>query len=396
MRYSGLRAGILAALAVVVTIHGQTPSTGRVMGTVTDEGDVVLPGVKVELATSDGHQQTVTNSSGRYTFEGVRAGTDHRLTITLPGFNTEKRDRISVTPGETATIDVTLRIGCLATAHFVQAPILDELLTSDVALYLRVTEDGVEREVRQKGGCQIAKEANAVILDVVHASRPEWRPNAPIQLYSVNRRLRAGEEYLVFMNYNESLRRFLFDMRMFTPVKNGRVEWHNDGLLGLRDGIPIRTALQRLRDTRTRYTRYRQYGSLEPTTSIEELRYKTGWVAIGTMALKRDVWVDEWKDEPPFEFVAGSSAARPLPRRNDRIRLKKDSEAAILDFGWQGEALRHVSPTTRPRGTHVSDWTGARVAAGTAYTVADVTFEPIEESDRRIVWFKLVATAASN
>jgi hypothetical protein len=41
---------------------------------------------------------------------------------------------------------------------------------------------------------------------------------------------------------------------------------------------------------------------------------------------------------------------------------------------------------------HFSDWTGARLAAGVVHAVTDVKFEPIEESDRRMVWFKLVAT----
>lgn len=71
--------------------------------------------------------------------------------------------------------------------------------------------------------------------------------------------------------------------------------------------------------------------------------------------------------------------------------LMNEGHAQILDFGWRGEALRHVSPTTRPHERNVSDLTGARVTAGAVYTVADIQFERIEHADEHIVWVKLVA-----
>lgn len=256
MNHTTLRIVVVALVACVVTIHGQAPSAGRVTGTVRLEDSTVVAGVTVELIPTGGstYRTAVTDVNGRYVFEDVRNGTTHWLMFTLPGFQTEKREGIAVRPGETATIDVTLKVSCLVLVDFVHEPILYSFLASDVVLYLRITEGAAEQKTRDQRYCD-GKRAPAVILDVVHASRPEWRPNTVIQLDSVNVQLRPGDEYLVFMDYSESLQRFLFDGRMFTPVRNGRVEWGNDGLFGVRDGMPIQTALQQLRETYQRNKR---------------------------------------------------------------------------------------------------------------------------------------------
>jgi hypothetical protein len=168
-------------------------------------------------------------------------------------------------------------------------------------------------------------------------------------------------------------------------VRNSQVEWYDDLDLGFRDGATIGTALQQLRDIYQRYSRYRQYDSTEPTRSLKELRYKTAWVPLGSITLRGN----EWKEDQPFEFVDEPSADRFLPLRNDRIRVAKESHARILDFGWRGEELRDVSPTTRGHERNVSDLTGARVSPETIYTVADIQFEQLDEE--RIVWVRLVS-----
>jgi hypothetical protein len=387
MRLHRVRIAVLASILCIAAVHAQFPSTTRISGAVVDAGSAVLPGVKVEISGGTDSRVAVTDEQGRYAFDSVRSGTPYALTFTLPGFRTEYRERVTAAAGQTAAIDIVMRIGCLAIVDFVAADPLDELLMSDAVVSFRISENGRDREIRTGETCYTGNEAPAIITNVVHASRPDWRPGATIELHAVNHKLRAGEEYLAFMNFDDSLKRFVFDSVRFISVANGLVEWYSVEELGFRDGAPVRTAVQRLRDIYTRYTRYRRYDSQEPTTSIERLRHKTGWVAIGAMALTSDIW----KEDRPFELVDDPSGSRALPRRNERIRLKTETQAHILDFGWRGEALRDVSPTTRPRGGHISDLTGARVAAGVPYVVTEVQFEPIEEADARIVWFKLVA-----
>ena len=174
----------------------------------------------------------------------------------------------------------------------------------------------------------------------------------------------------------------------------GRVRSSVSDAFGFTHGSPLDLAFARLRDTYERYTRYRTYDDLTSTAPLETLQHKTRWFAMGTVLLDREVWTDgrDGSTARPFDLVGDRWSSRVLPRPLDRIRLKVGGPIVILDFGAHGEALRHVSPTTRPRDGHVSDLTGTRVDAGGIYTVANVDFEPIEEAGQRIVWVQLVAT----
>jgi hypothetical protein len=384
MRPSRLHLALAVMLLTAATIHAQTASTGRIVGTIVGTTSDVLPGVIVEILANGESQTTVTDEKGRYAFEKMGSGT-YVLTASLPGFRNQQREGIAVAPDTTVTVDLTLKLACAEVSDFIVDTSLNQLLASDLVAHVRVTEHGLDRTIEFTDSCYTGNEASATIVDVVHASRARWRRGASIPLQAVNRTLHTGQEYLAFMDFDESQQRFVLDSIRFAPVTNGQVEWNADLDLGFRDGATIGTALERLRETYQRYSRYRQYDSTEPTRSLKELRYKTAWVPLGSMTLRGN----EWKDERPFEFVDERSDDRPLPRRGDRIRVTKESHAQILDFGARAEELRDVSPTTRGHERNVSDLTGARVSPGIVYTVADIQYEQLE--DERIVWVRLVA-----
>lgn len=386
MRSSRLHLAVAVMLLTAATIHGQTASTGRIVGTIVDTTSSVLPGVTVAIIANGESQTTVTDEMGHYAFEKIDSAT-YVLTASLSGFRNQQREGIAVAPDTTVTVDMTLKVGCLAEILFVADTSLNQLLKSDLVVHLRVTEHGLDRMVESRDWCYTANEASATILDVVHASRSQWQRGVSIPLHAMRAQLHLGDEYLAFMKFDESLGRFLLDDIRSAPVRNSQVEWSDDVDLGFRDGATIGAAVQQLRDIYKRYSRYRQYDSTEPTRSLKELRYKTAWVPLGTMTSRNN----EWKEARPFEFVDEPSDDRALPRRNDRIRVTKESHAQILDFGARGEELRLVSPTTRPHERNVSDLTGARVSPGTVYTVADIQFEPFADADERIVWVRLVA-----
>jgi len=125
----------LMALAIALTFAGSAfaqgggaSSTGTIQGRVTDAQGAVLPGVTV-TATSPallGAQTTVTSETGNYRFPAVPPGT-YSVSFELAGFNTFKRDGISITLGFTAQVNVELGLATLQETVTVSgsSPVID-------------------------------------------------------------------------------------------------------------------------------------------------------------------------------------------------------------------------------------------------------------------------------
>ena len=96
-------AGLLAGAAVAQT-------TGRIIGSVTDEQKGVLPGVTVEArgAALQGTRATATDQSGAYRLTLLPPG-QYEVTFTLQGFATETRTGVTVGLARDTTLDAVMR-----------------------------------------------------------------------------------------------------------------------------------------------------------------------------------------------------------------------------------------------------------------------------------------------
>jgi Carboxypeptidase regulatory-like domain/TonB dependent receptor-like, beta-barrel len=93
----------------------QSGSTGAVEGKVLDEEGTPLPGAEVKLSSPDligGIQTRLTAADGKFRFVALLRGT-YTLEASLSGFSTMKRGDIRVYVGQTATVDLILKIGKL-------------------------------------------------------------------------------------------------------------------------------------------------------------------------------------------------------------------------------------------------------------------------------------------
>lgn len=90
----------LALLACTVTGRAQVGSA-TVTGTVLDSSGAAVTTAKIELQdiSNQTSQSVLTNSSGFFTFSSLAAGT-YQATVTAPGFNTIKRNRIAIHIGD--------------------------------------------------------------------------------------------------------------------------------------------------------------------------------------------------------------------------------------------------------------------------------------------------------
>lgn len=88
---------------------------GTIAGTVTDPAGAVVPGVPVvaENPETGVRFETVTTGTGNYTISQLPPGT-YNLHAEISGFGPYRQEGIRVYVGQTARIDVRLRVGALA------------------------------------------------------------------------------------------------------------------------------------------------------------------------------------------------------------------------------------------------------------------------------------------
>jgi len=85
---------------------------GRIVGTVTDPNQAVVPNAKVAItnAATNQSQVLISNSAGDFVLTPVNPGV-YRVEVTAADFETAQVNNVEVIVGQSARVDVTLRIG---------------------------------------------------------------------------------------------------------------------------------------------------------------------------------------------------------------------------------------------------------------------------------------------
>lgn len=122
---------------VVVSVWGLLVSTSAwaqqapsgIAGVARDESGGVLPGVTVEAASPaliEKVRTAITDGDGRFNLVDLRPGS-YVITFSLEGFNTFRREGITLTAGFTATVNADMKVGALAETITVTgaAPLVD-------------------------------------------------------------------------------------------------------------------------------------------------------------------------------------------------------------------------------------------------------------------------------
>src|SRR5688572_20144822 len=120
--------GVLLCLVLLLAAGAAAQEQqAAITGIVKDNTGAVIPGATLEARSTAGRVLTTTSDEGgRYRFPSVQPGT-YSLTATLPGFTTAKVEQITLTVGQTATIELQLNVGGLAENVQVtsEAPLID-------------------------------------------------------------------------------------------------------------------------------------------------------------------------------------------------------------------------------------------------------------------------------
>jgi hypothetical protein len=110
------------------TFAGAQIEQGRLIGTVTDAQGAILPGVTVTAQSPAliGTQTAVTETDGRFRFPSLPPGV-YTLVYELSGFQTVRREGITLALGQTLTVDLQMQVATLQETVTVtgESPLVD-------------------------------------------------------------------------------------------------------------------------------------------------------------------------------------------------------------------------------------------------------------------------------
>ena len=118
---------------LLVSLHAQETS-GNVVGTVTDASGAAVPNATV-TATNQATEvktPTVANGNGEYRVANLLPGT-YTISASAPGFSTEELKDVAIQLNQTATANLTLKVGTVSTAvNVVEAAAVIDTTTAQI------------------------------------------------------------------------------------------------------------------------------------------------------------------------------------------------------------------------------------------------------------------------
>jgi hypothetical protein len=228
--------------------QAQPLGTGRIVGRLIDAPQVGVPGITVTIipylmrssadanagkpSAVDGDRRSfVTDGEGRFVFEDLRSDKTYLVSAHVPGRRTVERWNLDVKDGETVSIELPLSTSarCSSSVDEVSYDELSRLLTPDAVLHVRIRDDGISRFVDygppdQSFLCGEWDDAPATVLGVARIGT-KWAGSPEILITARGVQLEAGQEYLVFLNYDSKLQRF--EVESADLIADRRVSWSN-------------------------------------------------------------------------------------------------------------------------------------------------------------------------
>ena len=124
-----LRIALSVIACVLLTSDAGAQATASIAGTVVDASGAVLPGVTVEASSPaliEKVRIATTDGSGQYRIEQLRGGV-YRVTFTLQGFQTVRREGLELAGSFAATVNAELNPGSLEETVTVtgESPVVD-------------------------------------------------------------------------------------------------------------------------------------------------------------------------------------------------------------------------------------------------------------------------------
>src|SRR5215467_10576460 len=103
---------LVAAVSLNIVARGQTATTARITGQVTDAQGAVVSGATVKLVDKATNQErtTTTNEEGRYSFPSLNPG-PYDISVTKPGFRREAIANVQAEVTKSVIVDLSIQPG---------------------------------------------------------------------------------------------------------------------------------------------------------------------------------------------------------------------------------------------------------------------------------------------
>jgi hypothetical protein len=233
----------LPMLALVCLLTGCS-NAGGVTGTVNEIEGGPLPGVHVTIDGLKTHNQTTTDTDGRFAFQNLAAG-GYTLKTDLADYVADVKV-VNVSRGGTLNTEFVLHPACLEEGSYVDGGLRWGLQAAQAILYVRFVAVSDPDRWIVNDQCIIGIDHTATVLSILNMGAGSGSITKTIHIVRDGRvAWNTSDEYIAFLRWEPAFGRYrpIAGPLFMIPVRNGKVVWDRTDAPNVRNGDPVSKAM---------------------------------------------------------------------------------------------------------------------------------------------------------
>ena len=235
-----LGVGSWSLVVVACLVAASCGGSGRVTGTVKEIEAGPLPGVHVTIDGLKTHLETTTDSSGRFGFQELGAGS-YTVKTDLADYVSDVKV-VTLTRGGTLNSEFVLHPACLEEGSYVDGGLKWGLQAAQAVLYVRFVAISDPDRWIVNNQCIVGIDHTATVLSILNMGPDSGSITKTVHIVRDGRvAWKTGEEYIAFVRWEPAIGRYrpIAGPIFMIPVQGGRVEWDRTDAPDIRDGEPV-------------------------------------------------------------------------------------------------------------------------------------------------------------
>jgi Carboxypeptidase regulatory-like domain len=232
---------------VAVCLLTACGGSGFVQGTVKEIEAGPLPGVHVTIDGLKTHQQATTDSSGRFAFEKLAAGS-YTLKTDLADYVGDTKV-VTLPRGGTLNTEFVLHPACLEEGSYSDGGLRWGLQAAQAVLYVRFVAVSDPDRWIVNDQCIVGIDHTATVLSILNMGPESGSITKTVHIVRDGRvAWKTSEEYIAFVRWEPAIGRYrpIAGPIFMIPVHDGKVVWDRTDAPNIRDGDPVSKAMASL------------------------------------------------------------------------------------------------------------------------------------------------------